>query len=542
MINRAFHSARYLLSERYRRLIWLQGVRNIRSKDGKGAIRLLKLSIGGNAEGQLNLHWVAKKYRFSFDEGILYRHLIKKHILDNVRVNKVAYCYHATKRDCISCLPSTVSSRLAADGIGIVTGVSSALWRVYCLGHLIKSFYKCCLRFKGIVISSKRTDCFVQPSVVFPDLPCGLFDEKSLRSSYGLDSWLISSKRIDKANAVIGIQNEHPSVLTSKQGVQVRTGPSAGIYISKRRLVKCYQMFFGDIVQMLIGVIKSESAGTSALLAEDLWRLALYSQLENLEDYSFIFLDTYYYRPLWSYLVEQRGSNVEVCFYSINNEGFDAEGNRRHGDYDSYELIWPRINCWNQAHYEFLLGVDSGYRHHLYLDTPFFSRALEGENRIRSNGFKHVVYVFDIQPHRQDLRYLYGIPHQFINPFNCIEFLSDIHKLCQQYKVLMAHKTKRNARHLYDRHYAIYLETIEESFCYCAVDEATSVRAILDANQLSVTFPFSSVPHMASKIQSKNIYYSPSRIFENADPPSYGVDLLLGYDELHEWFEKNFNA
>ena len=71
---------------------------------------------------------------------------------------------------------------------------------------------------------------------------------------------------------------------------------------------------------------------------------------ENLPKDVIFHLSDLYYRPLWTYEMENRGTNIYMLWYSTNNQANYKKNIEEKFFYDWSNIIWQNHIVWNENH------------------------------------------------------------------------------------------------------------------------------------------------------------------------------------------------
>lgn len=241
------------------------------------------------------------------------------------------------------------------------------------------------------------------------------------------------------------------------------------------------------------------------------------------------------YRPLWTYILESKGSRVITYFYSsYQNPSINPCDN-----HDS--ASWP-ASTWGHH-----LVWDSFQKMHL-------ERNLENNPLIESVGSiwfcdsktnlflpEKSVAVFPIEFAR--LSYYMPVSTygelRYDHPDYLELFINDIHSILARYDYTMVLKLKRNRPKsqqikknitLFDK----LLNTPNVSI----VDSSISPLKIFSQCKAVISMPFTSTAHY-KEINTPNIYYDPTAWFDPNDNAAHGIPLLSNRHQLEHWLNSN---
>lgn len=252
------------------------------------------------------------------------------------------------------------------------------------------------------------------------------------------------------------------------------------------------------------------------------------------EDYMFHYSGLFF-RPLWTYIVESKGSRVLTYFYS-------SYQNPSTNSLDKYcSEYWP-ASTWS---------------HHLVWDShqkDYLKKSLANSAKIESVGsiwFSDVnrtptlpensIAVFPLEfP-----RLLFDMPTstyaelRYNHPNYFKLFINDILSVlsCYDYKMVLKLKRERTNSQRYG-YIAKFLNQLRNNINVIIVDSDVSPLKLFPRSKGVISMPFTSTAHYTD-IKSPNVYYDPTVWFDPKDSAAHGVPVISGKTQLKQWLYSN---
>jgi polysaccharide biosynthesis PFTS motif protein len=237
------------------------------------------------------------------------------------------------------------------------------------------------------------------------------------------------------------------------------------------------------------------------------------------------------YRPLWTYEVENRGSNVSFYFYSTNCEGFKRTEESAPLGYGWQAMNWPRYLVWDEGQANFVrraVGVNAKVE---VVGPIWFSDSVAEA----PSWLPRTVAVFDVQPMRDSFYRTLGIAFEYYTPDVANKFLLDIRDALANIEGFMAHKRKREIGKLSHPWYRLALKRLELSMNYLPIDPDLSAISLIQKCDAVISMPFTSTALLGREANKPSIYYDPSGLLQKDDHAAHGIPILCNVRELAAW-------
>ena len=297
-----------------------------------------------------------------------------------------------------------------------------------------------------------------------------------------------------------------------------------GIQIVRYFFLQVYLIFYS----LFFIFIKPYSA---ILLSEllKLLRVNLANDKELARDYLFHSSGPYY-RPIWTYAAEDKGSRILFYFYSTNTENFKTKAGYpiqrpRH------LMSWSHYLVWDKFQTDFL----KRFGHHKSIIEevgPIWTSSSGGVIDVSLNS----IAVFDVTPNNEDVYVTLGLGSEYYIPKIVNQFLDDIYSVLEKNDVLMAHKIKRTNKNAHEE-YMQNLKVLHKQTNYIEIDPDIDATQIIKKTKACISMPFTSTALIAKHEGKPSVFYDPSGITQADDRAAHGIPILVSIDELQQWVE-----
>ena len=479
----------------------------------------------------------------------LRQYTVAKIILSkNTTFNKSLFISIYKKTPLIYSLPSTYINLLSSRGIKVARMRSLILWRFVLI-----------LEFTQSVISSIKY--IIENLFYLISTPLNYGPRNRKVDAYFLG--LIENK------IPSSFQSDSPYDCFTYFGKKYKSGFSVvfahDVQIKERKLNKQitlkYQKYpfkfltkSKNLLKVISFLIKEVISAPFYFFSKKWWRLFVlkdlvfamvcYLQIDKELSKSYLFHNSFIYRPIWSYVADAKGSEIIFYFYSINNETFlNKDGNSSSPNYVWQNMNWPKYLFWNK------------YSENYYIQfcrKPFRSE-ISGPinlNHIRLDKSLLVkepsISIFDVMPIRVSSFRSLAPPFEYYIPEVAISFLKDILLVCEKNNIQILLKNKYS----YNRNKPLYLHPKYINFLskfsnhknVILIKPDTSPVDLIKATRLSIVMPFTSVAFISKSVNKPVCFYDSSGRISKRDLSANGIDIVIGYNELNNWVLTKINS
>ena len=253
-------------------------------------------------------------------------------------------------------------------------------------------------------------------------------------------------------------------------------------------------------------------------------------KLEHLAEEYFFNNSNHFYKPMWTYEVENRKKLISQLYYSTNLDPVICN-DYYCNDYKGYQIMkWKRFIVWDQVQEDFLKEYcpNSKYIKVGYVD---FTGKTYINYTIKR---KKILSIFDVTPIRPATLTRLGLASPvYISESLNIKFIQDIKKLFCGGKWIILWKPKRivGTNFISDVFKRKQSKLVSDNLI--GVDPGIAASSLVEASDAVISMPFSSPAVIAKYKNIPFIFYDASGSVKNQR--SRGIPLLRGKVELKEW-------
>ena len=240
------------------------------------------------------------------------------------------------------------------------------------------------------------------------------------------------------------------------------------------------------------------------------------------------------FRPLWTYIAEQKGAEVILYYYSTNNSPLKFDKGYLNGQGNKHFMSWDKVWAWNKYQKEYL----GQYIPKAKIDIvgPIWFSSSNSKIQSLEDKFK-IVSVFDVQTLNENIYRTLGLPDRYLTTSNMIQFhkdIIDVFKSVDNVTVVLKRKRQINLK----KHDMEYYNFINESYNtnkFLEIDSNLDAMTLIDSSFLSISIPATSTAYMAKYYGKHSIFYDPTEKVDKLDRALCGVKLISGKKELKEY-------
>jgi polysaccharide biosynthesis PFTS motif protein len=262
------------------------------------------------------------------------------------------------------------------------------------------------------------------------------------------------------------------------------------------------------------------------------------TELANTKDFAedYLFPNTGpYYRPIWTYLAERKGSRILLYFYSTNIEDFRIL-NKVKQENPWHLSNWPHYLVWDEFQASFIKRINN--RNPIIENVgPIWFSSYETSVEVPVES----ISVFDVTPFRPSIYIKLGIDHEYYTVSMANKFLSDVQCALNDNGLVMLHKMKR-VNKLAHKIYIRKIAALGSQANYLEVNPSLDALKLIKKTKACISVPFTATALIAKSEGKPSVYYDPTGIIFKDDKAAHGIPVLNTVDELRSWVEHINNA
>jgi hypothetical protein len=238
----------------------------------------------------------------------------------------------------------------------------------------------------------------------------------------------------------------------------------------------------------------------------------------------------FFYRPLWSYIAEERGSKIILIFLSSMSATKSLQL------YPWRLLSWSNYYIWDKLQLNLIQKYNNTkFNYKLFNYIPAFDSVDRDYLMPKAD-----ICIFDDPPMDIVNTVQSGLIDTVYNEKNCFYFLEDIFQICQKNNLKVLYKVKK-IHHKIRRGYMKRIEVYKNKYQNVEfVPENLSPSHLINNSKLTISFPFTSTAQIANYFKKYSIYYLPENISHIQDKLSNDTLLLRSKLELENFIKKIF--
>jgi len=424
-------------------------------------------------------------------------------------------------------LPKEWRNTLMSQGIDVNNFVSALLWHIYCFLDWGKGFLH---GVRSILFLLKKSPELGR-HIYFNDINYNCISS-DLRANNIINWYFQWSGKTE------GLESACHSVKTKSN---FRLGEINIIQtdgLPKIRKLKLLQYIFSVVYLTIYSFFSLVSRHTFSFFLEEMLKFKR-ADLANIEDFSKDYLfhnSTPFYRPIWTYSAEEKGSRVLFYFYSTNNEAFLPKDGSP--EKTLWHLIsWPHYLVWDKFQADFIKRFN---RHNSIIEEVgsiwFSSYQMSLDTPMES------IAVFDVTPFRPAVYISHGADVDYYIYNNSNQFLSDIQFILGNNNITMLHKMKRIHKWIHKK-YIRRVRQLNKEYNYIEVHPNIDALQIIQQTKACISMPFTSTALIAKLEGKPSVYYDPSGLVQihSTKEAAHGIPVLSSIDELQEWVKSICN-
>jgi polysaccharide biosynthesis PFTS motif protein len=241
------------------------------------------------------------------------------------------------------------------------------------------------------------------------------------------------------------------------------------------------------------------------------------------------------YRPLWTYVAENRGVLITLYFYSTNCEPLVLNNMSPQISHLYNLLNWPNYLVWDQEQCDFIKKKSFFYKNINIVGPIWFSSKITNMPKLPNN----FILVFDVQPVRDFYYQTLGLNFNYYTPEICNQFLSDIFEVFKNLNFDIVHKRKRNIGNLVHYKYINLLKNLQLDSSYTSIDADVAPQELIPLSKCVISMPYTSTAIIAKKLDKISIYYDPTNMLNENDKCAHGITIISGINSLRKWAINN---
>ena len=293
----------------------------------------------------------------------------------------------------------------------------------------------------------------------------------------------------------------------------------------RTELLKYVGFFIYEVIYSFIWLFFKPAYGFLLRESMKLKRVDLANDADLARDYLFSGSSAFY-RPIWTYVAEDKGSRILFYDYSTNTADFKTKNG--YPIQEPWHLMsWPHYLAWNEFHVDFFMK--SGQHNSVIENVGHIWFSSSGKCAdIPLNS----IAVFDVPPTKFPMYYVYSPEYYNYNISN--RFLSDICLVLNKSNFNIVHKKKRIKKFTHKR-YERRIRQLNKDPRYIEIFPDIDALQVIQKTKACISMPFTSTAIIAKQEGKPSAYYDPSGTIQKDDRAAHDIPVLSGINELEDW-------
>lgn len=402
----------------------------------------------------------------------------------------------------------------------------------------LKSIFKSATWIYSLCRYNNDQEIKSKPYAVFHDLLYSNLPIVSNDNSNTIIDWYIKNYRSVKDTPVIA----HNLVKEKYRYKEIQIVEDLSV-IADISFIKKIQLVFYFIYIIFLSIVLYVFGRWEYLfMISDILKSKFYQEVNSdllAKEYLFSYsnLD---YRPLWTYIVADRGSDVTFWAYASSLSGVKKKnGEHTFTDYAWEISTWPTILVFTKAFKEFIERIISYESRVLLFNIPIANTDNLLPNILYEKiEDKTVISLFDVSPVSDMNAALLLHDPRYRTFENGKKFIDDICETFNSDEFIILFKVKRPLKYnsIFDKSYIEYIESLTKTYnniFLCHGD--ISAEKIIKLSNLCISIPFTSTAFIASMLNVESIFYDGSGMVQLNDRNLQEIRLISGKNQLMEF-------
>jgi polysaccharide biosynthesis PFTS motif protein len=240
-------------------------------------------------------------------------------------------------------------------------------------------------------------------------------------------------------------------------------------------------------------------------------------------------------RPLWSYVVERKGSNILLVHHSLNCLPFSPKTKPKPClGWGAQISTWPNMIVLSEEIIE-LFKLQKHIDAQIMIDAEISfvdnGKPLPAKQNVNS------VCAFDVTPIKKVLFAELGvIAPYFFGAQAAKQFFTDVITITSKLGWTLNYKAKRAHSSKFDSSYSnVQFNAAKAAHNLTLIDSGISPYRVIENSSVCICLPFTSPAVTGKKLGKPTIYYDPIGTLSSVCPVMHGIEVVSGQKSLELW-------
>jgi polysaccharide biosynthesis PFTS motif protein len=452
----------------------------------------------------------------------------------NNELNKKILLSQYNKKRFSHPLPLEYILILKSKNININRLYSLIKYTLYVYKSFIFGFFYNLILLKNILFRNKPK-LSINKAVFFSDLQENCIPFENDNNVYNIINWFISNNKTDEIVEIRHNINSKKDFI--KEGIQIKSEINSVDYI--QTIEAKLNFLFWTINAIFYNIFCLITFRLHSVL---LYNEACYAKIYKLIDIEYLPKEIYFsissfqFKPLWTYIAENKDIKVINYSYASSFQGFKTKEGYVDQEYLYDNTRWKNIYYWSEDYYNYVKSrVPENVS--VNLVKPIY---YSDSNYILDKFSTKYVGVFDVTPLEDYISCLFIPEIQYRNFKNAVLFLNDIYEAALLNNFILLWKRKRNFNANHSQEYIEFCLEFEKRKNIVVIDPNASAFKIIKMCKICVSMPFTSTGVIAKNYNINSIYYDPSGKLYLDDRGAQGIKVINDKNDLKNYFKNEF--
>ena len=241
------------------------------------------------------------------------------------------------------------------------------------------------------------------------------------------------------------------------------------------------------------------------------------------------------FRPLWTYLAEEKSIEVILYFYSTNNAVFKSPKGKYYTElYNKGYMNWPKYYVWDNHQKDFINYTvkEKNYDVEVVGPIPFESKLIFKKHEKEQ---RKIISIFEVNVFKDDHHAKIGHPYDYYVPSTLFKFHQDIFEIISSHKNLIGLMKRKRKDFKTHKDYYNQVNKLYSGENLKQIDINTDVESLILSSIATISIPFTSTAIIAKHYGIPSVYYDPVRYIQPDDRGLSGVPLIQKKEDLALW-------
>ena len=241
------------------------------------------------------------------------------------------------------------------------------------------------------------------------------------------------------------------------------------------------------------------------------------------------------FRPLWTYIAEEKCVEVILYFYSTNNVVFKSPTGKYYTElYNKGYMNWPKYYVWDSNQKDFINYTvkEKNYDVEIVGPIPFESKLIFKKQQKEQ---QKIVSIFEVNVFNNYHHAKIGHPSDYYIPSILLKFHQDIYDIINSHDNLRGLMKRKRTDHNIHKDYIKHVNKIYTRANFKQIDVNTDAESLILSSIATISIPFTSPAFIAKYHGIPSVYYDPVGYIQQDDRGLSGIPLIQGKEDLALW-------